>query len=63
MCAAVKSKKEKIMAATKNPKLLYLQCLKVYVNNVPEKLMNLSHNGYINILPPMVLLDVFTEVS
>lgn len=50
------------MAATKNPKLLYLQCLKVYANIVPEKLLNLPHNGYLDILPPMVLLDIFTEV-
>lgn len=65
VCQKKKFKKEeKIMAATtKNPKLLYLQCLKVYVNNVPEKLTNLSHNGYLHILPPMVLLDIFTEVN
>ncbi|KAG4079923.1 hypothetical protein HA402_006235 [Bradysia odoriphaga] len=51
------------MAATKNPKLLYLQCLKVYANIVPEKLLNLTHNGYLELLPPMVLLDIFTEMS
>lgn len=51
------------MAATKNPKLLYRQCLEVYVNILPEKLLNLSHSGYLNVLPPMVLLDIFMEVN